>query len=75
MTAYPARRTPDGFVAQRIFDVGDEGEHHTARGPWVSTHLGGGSNLAVSVHTDDEVVAWPVLLDPDPPVRDLEAPG
>lgn len=56
----PAKRSPDGYVAQRMFpeDIDPRGP----RGPWVLAAFDpdrGG--LYVEVLTDDDVADWPDL--------------
>ncbi len=59
----PAKRNPDGYVAQRMFpEVGDP---RGPRGPWVLSAFDldrGG--LYVEVFTDADVADWPDLPDP-----------
>lgn len=74
MSTFPARRSPDGYVAQRILDNGPDGEHHGARGPWLLTFLNEFHIVAVQVLTDDEVADWPPLHDVPPPCAGCSSP-
>lgn len=54
----PARRSPDGYVAQRLWR---NNQPVGPRGPWVLTYLNVAGDLAVKVLTDDEIADWPEL--------------
>jgi hypothetical protein len=56
----PAKRSPDGFVAQRLWR---NNQPVGPRGPWVLTYLNVVGDLAVKVLMDEEVDEWPDLLD------------
>lgn len=53
----PARRNPDGYVAQRF------PRDFNGHGHWLLTYLDEGGNLAVQVFTDDDVADWSRLSD------------
>lgn len=53
--AFPARRSPDGYVAQRVLPAEPR--------PWVLTQIDDGARLHVALLTDDEVADWPQLYD------------
>lgn len=56
-TPVPARRSPDGYVAQRFTDTS------TALGAstWVLTYLDDRGFVSVRTLNDDEVAGWPEL--------------
>jgi hypothetical protein len=57
MTKTPAKRSPDGFVAQRFpHDFNDHGH-------WLLTYWQEGVGLAVETFNDEQVVDWPALSD------------
>lgn len=54
----PAKRNPDGFVAQRMCP--DDGTY----GPWLLAAVREDSGLYVERFTDDAVSDWPDLIEP-----------
>lgn len=59
--AVPTKRSPEGFVAQRILAL--DGKQDGARGPWLLTCLNANQMVEVQVLTDEEVADWEPLYD------------
>lgn len=53
----PAKRSPTGFVAQRMPEEGADGAR------WVLVYFESGSGLAMRLFTDAEVANWPDLIE------------
>lgn len=59
----PARRSPTGYVAQRLFPDGGVLGADGIRRPWLLAFFQPGVGLAVEALTDDDVADWGLLFD------------